>query len=84
MYDPAANDVWSLGIMLINFLGLTHPYTLGDKELSSDELKDRLIEGEPNYKSLYTKKILSAKGPGVLIMNMLERDPDRRLTVSRS
>lgn len=80
-YEPRANDVWALGILLCKMLGIPHPYNGGDDDTSSAfrariVLQQPLYELEPNH--------LVPGGVHEVIVGMLERDPRHRMTVSRA
>lgn len=78
-YDPFANDVWSLGIILLKLLGYHNPYGLKNDETSGD-FKKKIMETEVNWDFLGRKN-----NPGCIgevIQGMLERDPEKRWNVS--
>ncbi|GFZ42689.1 hypothetical protein JCM24511_00406 [Saitozyma sp. JCM 24511] len=77
-YEPRANDVWALGILLCKMLGIPHPYNGGDDDTSSAfrariVLQQPLYELEPNH--------LVPGGVHEVIVGMLERDPRHRMTI---
>ncbi|WVF66994.1 hypothetical protein IAT40_001737 [Kwoniella sp. CBS 6097] len=79
MYDPKANDVWSLGIILIKLLNFPHPYSRPDE--TSTAVKQRIIGHLPYYH--FPKEARKPGGVAQLIEGMLERDPTKRWKISK-
>ncbi|WVQ94621.1 hypothetical protein IAU59_001701 [Kwoniella sp. CBS 9459] len=79
MYDPKANDVWSLGIILLKLLNFPHPYSLSDPDETSTMVKQQIIGHSPYYR--FPRKAKQPGGVAELIMGMLERDPKKRWTI---
>ncbi|ODO04662.1 hypothetical protein I350_05271 [Cryptococcus amylolentus CBS 6273] len=80
-YDPKANDVWSLGILLIKMAGLPHPYAYTSSDDTSSAVKKRILLGDPKFRWR-----LRDQGPGgmaELAEGMLESDPLKRWTIPR-
>jgi serine/threonine protein kinase len=78
-YDPQANDVWALGILLLKMLGTIHPFG-NDPDDTIEVLKNRIV---------YEPLLIPWKsadwyhgGPAVLVESILQKDPNKRLTVS--
>ena len=79
LYDPKANDVYSLGILLVKLLDLPHPYATYHAEEGSDQVKRRLKTAQPFYRWRTEHK---ESGLSELIEGMLNPDPEERWTVS--
>ncbi|WVR03915.1 hypothetical protein IAU60_000914 [Kwoniella sp. DSM 27419] len=80
-YEPKANDVWSLGILLLKLLNLPHPYQLSYTGDHSNDMKRDIIYGKAVYRLPKEEK-----GPGrlgELIRGMLEREPHRRWKIRK-
>lgn len=78
-YDPCANDVWALGILLVKMLNIRHPYI--SKTDDSKAARKRILTHPPLWS--WTDADLRS-GRADLIMGMLDRDPVARSTVSPS
>ncbi|OCF32299.1 CAMK/CAMKL protein kinase [Kwoniella heveanensis BCC8398] len=81
MYDPKANDVWSLGIILLKILGFPHPYSFSTQDETSTIVKQRIIDHSPCY--CFPPGATKPSGVGELITGMLERDPKKRWKIPR-
>jgi len=79
-YDPKANDVWALGILLAKLLGMPHPFFSPDEDDASEKVKQRIVEEEPVFHWQPEDEVPGGKKE--LVMGMLQRDPEQRLTVS--
>ena len=79
MYRGSQNDVWSLGIFLTKILKIPHPYINFDIDTESTA-KRKLIEGESDFR--FSRNHLGHGRAASLIIQMLEPDPDKRITVS--
>lgn len=79
MYRGSQNDVWSLGIFLTKILKIPHPYINFDIDTESTA-KRKLIEGESDFR--FSRNHLGHGRAASLIVQMLEPDPDKRITVS--
>lgn len=78
-YDPKANDVWALGILLTKILGIQHPYAHSYADDTSTTVKRRILTGDAKFH--WKPDQLVPGGIAELIMGMLERDPQKRWTV---
>lgn len=76
-YDPRANDVWALGILLIKMLNLRHPYICNTDDPKA--ARKRILTHPPIWE--WNDRDLRS-GRADLIMRMLDRNPSTRLTVS--
>lgn len=81
LYDPKANDVWALGILLLKLLGFPHPYDHGKRDHGSDMVRHNIVHGVLSYD---LASFAGGAPPGLdkVIQGMLERDPKSRWTVS--
>ncbi|WVQ78722.1 hypothetical protein IAT38_000809 [Cryptococcus sp. DSM 104549] len=80
-YDPKANDVWSLGILLTKLIGVPHPYAHSYKDDTSTAVKRRILAGDALFH--WKPHQLVAGGVAELVMGMLDRDPEKRWTIPR-
>lgn len=78
-YDPKANDVWALGILLTKILGIQHPYAHSYADDTSTTVKRRILTGDAKFH--WKPDQLVPGGIAELVMGMLERDPQKRWTV---
>lgn len=83
LYDPRANDVWSLAILLIKLLGLPHPFAELGAINASQRMKERISTCEPNFdwkdslnQPQHSRSLVD------LLCRMLQKDPKSRITVS--
>ncbi|RSH94560.1 hypothetical protein EHS25_004364 [Saitozyma podzolica] len=77
-YEPRANDVWALGILLCKMLGIPHPYNGGDDDTSS-AFRARIVLQQPLYE--LQPNHLVPGGVHEVVVGMLERDPRHRMTI---
>ncbi|OWZ50964.1 CAMK/CAMKL protein kinase [Cryptococcus neoformans] len=80
-YDPKANDVWALGILLTKILGIQHPYAHSYADDTSTTVKRRILTGDAKFH--WKPDQLVPGGIAELVMGMLERDPQKRWTTMR-
>lgn len=78
-YDPKANDIWALGILLTKILCIQHPYAHSYVDDTSTTVKRRILTGDAKFH--WKTDHLVPGGVAELIMGMLERDPQQRWTV---
>lgn len=78
-YDPKANDVWALGILLTKILCIQHPYAHSYADDTSTAVKRRILTGDAKFH--WKPDQLVPGGVAGLMMGMLERDPQQRWTV---
>lgn len=79
LYDGPANDIWSLGILLVKLLGIQHPFIDIDTDTESIA-KGKIIKADPEY--YFQPEHIGRGRAASLIIQMLELDPQQRLTVS--
>lgn len=80
-YDPKANDIWALGILLTKILCIQHPYAHSYVDDTSTTVKRRILTGDAKFH--WKTDHLVPGGVAELIMGMLERDPQQRWTITR-
>jgi serine/threonine protein kinase len=79
-YDGAANDVWSLGILLLKLLGRDHPYAWKVEFDPDVDWRQEMVKGrEPTWD--FDAEELDRGGVGYLIHRMLDRNPYTRYSV---
>ncbi|WVW80038.1 hypothetical protein I302_102011 [Kwoniella bestiolae CBS 10118] len=81
LYDPKPNDVWSLGILAMKLLGISHPFTRHQPEETSSHIKQRIIEGRAKFN--FHPRDLQSGGIAEVIRGMLEYEPEARWTIPR-
>lgn len=79
-YSGPANDVWSLGILLIKLLGRDHPYAYKDAYEPDADWRKRMIGG-CNAVWDFCEEELEYGGIGQLAASMLHPNPLKRMTV---
>ncbi|KAL0252400.1 hypothetical protein I308_101791 [Cryptococcus tetragattii IND107] len=80
-YDPKANDVWALGILLTKILCIQHPYAHSYADDTSTAVKRRILTGDAKFH--WKPDQLVPGGVAELMMGMLERDPQQRWTTTQ-
>ncbi|KAK8861502.1 hypothetical protein IAR55_002323 [Kwoniella newhampshirensis] len=78
-YDAKANDVWSLGILLIKLLDMDHPFVSPFQEDTSTTIKRRIICDDPLF--AWAQEDLAPGGLASLIYGMLQKNPKVRWTI---
>ncbi|WWD16589.1 hypothetical protein CI109_101017 [Kwoniella shandongensis] len=81
LYDPKANDVWSLGILLTKLLQMEHPFADPSGEDTSTTIKRRIIFGDSYFD--WRPEDLVSDGLASVIYGMLEPDPRKRWTIPK-
>lgn len=79
MYYGPVTDVWSLGILLCKLLGIGHPFIDIDTDTIS-AAKAKIVGASPAYN--FRPEHIVRGGAASLVMQMLEPNPKRRITVS--
>jgi serine/threonine protein kinase len=79
MYDGPANDVWSLGILLTKLLSIPHPFIHVETDTESIA-RTKIVEARPEYH--FRPEHIGRGKAASLIMQMLEPNPWKRITVS--
>lgn len=79
MYDGRANDVWSLGILLSKLIGIPHPFIDVETD-SAKTAKAKIAKAQPEYH--FRPEHIGHGRAASLIVQMLDSNPERRITVS--
>jgi serine/threonine protein kinase len=64
-------DWWSLGVMMYHLLSGRHPFYASDKQLTIEKVLNKRIARPP---------VLTSNDAWDLIMNLLNRDPEKRFS----